>query len=225
MHARTIAGRRQTRTRQGQRARGRVRAGHRRHRGDVRRRRLAPTPPRSPGSSRPWWTVRTSPRASGSPPGGGSDDITAVRRLGNRFLQLDERCFRHPVLRPLLRLQRVLGRPDPAARPARPRRGQPPEARRCSGATASRSRPSSTAGSPRPALTIAEVPSVERDRLHGESNLRTFRDGFRVLRTIVVEWLKRDARVRRPSSQASRHRGQRRAVPGPRSRRRTARNA
>ena len=36
-------------------------------------------------------------------------------------------------------------------------------------------------------LRIAEVPSFEEDRIHGESNLRTFRDGFRVLRTIFRE--------------------------------------
>jgi glycosyltransferase involved in cell wall biosynthesis len=42
----------------------------------------------------------------------------------------------------------------------------------------------------RSGLTIAEVPSFEEDRIHGESNLRTFRDGFRVLRTIFRERLK-----------------------------------
>ena len=36
-------------------------------------------------------------------------------------------------------------------------------------------------------LTIAEVPSFEHDRLHGTSDLKTFRDGQRVLRTIVTE--------------------------------------
>ena len=36
-------------------------------------------------------------------------------------------------------------------------------------------------------LHVTEVASFERRRLHGESNLRTFRDGFRVLRTIVRE--------------------------------------
>ncbi|SDS03640.1 Glycosyltransferase involved in cell wall bisynthesis [Friedmanniella luteola] len=34
---------------------------------------------------------------------------------------------------------------------------------------------------------ITEVPSVEKLRVHGESNLNTFRDGFRVLRTIAAE--------------------------------------
>jgi hypothetical protein len=36
-------------------------------------------------------------------------------------------------------------------------------------------------------MRIREVPSYEADRLHGESNLNTFRDGWRVLRTIVRE--------------------------------------
>lgn len=36
-------------------------------------------------------------------------------------------------------------------------------------------------------LKIAEVPSIERPRLFGQSNLRTFRDGWRVLKIIVKE--------------------------------------
>jgi len=38
---------------------------------------------------------------------------------------------------------------------------------------------------------VAEVPSYEYERIHGESNLRTFRDGFRVLQTIMREFVKR----------------------------------
>lgn len=38
-------------------------------------------------------------------------------------------------------------------------------------------------------LRIGEVPSVELTRLHGQSNLRTFRDGQRVLRTLLHERL------------------------------------
>jgi glycosyltransferase involved in cell wall biosynthesis len=37
-------------------------------------------------------------------------------------------------------------------------------------------------------LRVTEVPSLEAARLHGKSNLRTFRDGFRVLRAIFHEW-------------------------------------
>jgi glycosyltransferase involved in cell wall biosynthesis len=47
----------------------------------------------------------------------------------------------------------------------------------------------------RSGLRIAEVPSFERDRIHGESNLNTFRDGFRVLRTIMRERVRRASRV------------------------------
>lgn len=36
-------------------------------------------------------------------------------------------------------------------------------------------------------LKVAEVPSFEARRLHGVSNLNTFRDGFRILRTILRE--------------------------------------
>ena len=41
-------------------------------------------------------------------------------------------------------------------------------------------------------MKITEVPSYEASRLHGQSNLKTFRDGFRVLGTIL-----REARQRR----------------------------
>jgi hypothetical protein len=36
-------------------------------------------------------------------------------------------------------------------------------------------------------LKIAEVPSMERSRMYGQTNLRTFVDGYRVLRTIMAE--------------------------------------
>jgi hypothetical protein len=36
-------------------------------------------------------------------------------------------------------------------------------------------------------LTVTEVPSVERRRLHGVTKLRTFTDGTRVLRTLLAE--------------------------------------
>lgn len=51
-------------------------------------------------------------------------------------------------------------------------------------------------------LKIAEVPSVERPRIFGETNLRTFADGTRILRTIVTEYRGYRAR-RRPDLAAS----------------------
>lgn len=45
-------------------------------------------------------------------------------------------------------------------------------------------------------LDVVEVPSVEHDRLHGESHLHAVRDGVRVLRTIARERLSRNRSVR-----------------------------
>jgi hypothetical protein len=39
-------------------------------------------------------------------------------------------------------------------------------------------------------LKVVEVPSFERPRVHGSSNLRAVRDGIRVLRTIAAERLR-----------------------------------
>src|SRR5213078_3728465 len=51
-------------------------------------------------------------------------------------------------------------------------------------------------------MKVGEVGSIEHARIHGESNLNTFRDGFRVLRTIFSEYgrMRRRNRgtVRRP---------------------------
>jgi glycosyltransferase involved in cell wall biosynthesis len=47
-------------------------------------------------------------------------------------------------------------------------------------------------------LRVIEVPSYEERRIHGTSNLRTFRDGFRVLRTIVRERFSRQPQAEAP---------------------------
>ena len=48
----------------------------------------------------------------------------------------------------------------------------------------------------RAGLHVVEVPSHERCRIHGESNLHAVRDGIRVLKTIIREW--RDSRADGP---------------------------
>src|SRR3954465_2758045 len=126
-------------------------------------------------------------------PGGGSADITPVRRLGNRFLhtwmnaafrtRFTDLCYGYNAfwtdLVPLLDL------PDhdlvtPAGAGMLWGDGFEIETLiNCRFATAG--------------LTITEVPSVERRRIHGESNLRAVSDGLRVLRTLRTE----RARVRR----------------------------
>jgi glycosyltransferase involved in cell wall biosynthesis len=52
----------------------------------------------------------------------------------------------------------------------------------------------------RSGLLVREVPSYERERIFGQSNLNTFRDGGRVLRTIARERLRRASRAAEPLS-------------------------
>ena len=47
-------------------------------------------------------------------------------------------------------------------------------------------------------LKIVEIPSHERLRLHGTTHLRTFRDGWRVLNMIGQEWLGRYSTIKTP---------------------------
>jgi glycosyltransferase involved in cell wall biosynthesis len=47
----------------------------------------------------------------------------------------------------------------------------------------------------RSGVRVAEVPSFEAERLHGESNLDTFRDGWRVLKTILREKVRPQKRI------------------------------
>lgn len=44
-------------------------------------------------------------------------------------------------------------------------------------------------------LRIVEVPSVEKSRIHGVSNLNAVTDGLRVLRTIIAEWRRMPAKA------------------------------
>ena len=45
-------------------------------------------------------------------------------------------------------------------------------------------------------ISMVEVPSIEHKRIHGQSNLRTFRDGWRILKVIIHEWLHREPATR-----------------------------
>jgi glycosyltransferase involved in cell wall biosynthesis len=47
-------------------------------------------------------------------------------------------------------------------------------------------------------LKVIEVPSFELERMHGVSNLHTWRDGFRVLRAAITERLRRRPRHEAP---------------------------
>jgi glycosyltransferase involved in cell wall biosynthesis len=116
-------------------------------------------------------------------PGGGSSDITRLRRLGNRALGIvvnamfgtsySDLCYGYNAF--WARHLPIFGlAPDSPGQ--QPVWGDGFEIETLLNLRAA------TAG-----LTIAEVPSFEHDRIHGTSNLNTFRDGQRVLRTIVTE--------------------------------------
>ena len=99
--------------------------------------------------------------------------MTSLRQLGNWALSTD----REPPLRdrlhgPLLRLQRLLGPVPPVHLLDVP--GFEVE-------TLVNVRVAKAG------LKTTEVPSFEAERIHGESHLNTFRDGFRVLRTMIRE--------------------------------------
>jgi glycosyltransferase involved in cell wall biosynthesis len=119
--------------------------------------------------------------------GGGSADITPVRRLGNRFLhtwmnvsfrtRFTDLCYGYNAfwadLVPLLDL------PDHEVVPAAGAAMLWGDGFEIETLISCR-----FAGA---GLTITEVPSVERRRIHGESNLRAVPDGWRVLRTLRTE--------------------------------------
>jgi glycosyltransferase involved in cell wall biosynthesis len=128
--------------------------------------------------------------------GGGSADITRFRRLGNRFLngvfnaafhtRHSDLCYGYNAfwadLVPLLDL------PDhssPAPAGGKMVWGDGFEIETVINCRFAAAR-----------LSTTEVPSVEKLRMFGESNLRAVSDGFRVLRTLMTEW-RRARAVRR----------------------------
>jgi glycosyltransferase involved in cell wall biosynthesis len=120
--------------------------------------------------------------------GGGSSDITAVRRAGNRVLcglvnvlfgtAYSDLCYGYNAF-----WRHCLAHMDV----------------RCDGFEVETLINVRIA---RAGLTVVEVASIEHERLHGESNLHAIRDGLRILRTILRERLRRrpadDPEARRP---------------------------
>jgi glycosyltransferase involved in cell wall biosynthesis len=118
--------------------------------------------------------------------GGGSSDITALRRLGNHLLTgLFNACYRQAYTDlcygynafwrhylPVLGLDAT----TPPTADGTPLWGDGFEVETLIHVRAARA-----------GLRVAEVPSYEFTRMHGLSNLNTARDGLRVLRTMVAE--------------------------------------
>lgn len=108
--------------------------------------------------------------------GGGSEDITPIRRLGNSVLsgivntlwrvKYSDLCYGYNAF-----WSRCLPQVSPDCNGF--------EVETLMNIRAARS-----------GLAIHEVPSFERERRHGSSNLNAYRDGVRVLRTIAAERLR-----------------------------------
>lgn len=118
--------------------------------------------------------------------GGGSDDITRLRRLGNRFLtaffnvaygrNYSDLCYGYNVFwrkcLPMLGLDySTLPREDGA-----PLWGDGFEVETLIHIRVAKA-----------GLKVTEVPSHEHSRIHGVSNLNAYRDGIRVVRTMLAE--------------------------------------
>ncbi|GLW32820.1 glycosyltransferase family 2 protein [Actinoplanes regularis] len=120
--------------------------------------------------------------------GGGSADITRLRRAGNRMLSLlvnvlfgtrySDLCYGYNAFWACHLEVFDLDSTSPAPPGADGRLwGDGFEIETLLNLRAARAR-----------LAIEEVPSFEHDRIHGVSNLNAFTDGIRVLRTIAREW-------------------------------------
>lgn len=132
--------------------------------------------------------------------GGGSVDITPVRRLGNRALSrtmnvafhthFTELCYGYNAFwRDILP---ELALPDPRVRASRDGDmawGDGFEIETLLNCRAAAAR-----------LRVVEIPSVERRRIFGDSNLSATQDGLRVLRTIGMEWTYGHRPPRRPAA-------------------------
>ncbi|TBL28745.1 glycosyltransferase family 2 protein [Verrucosispora sp. SN26_14.1] len=135
--------------------------------------------------------------------GGGSDDITPLRRWGNRALngivnalfgtRFTDLCYGYNAFwRDLVPAMEL---PHPASTP-------PPKGKLWGDGFEIETLINirmAAAG-----YQVREVPSIEYLRIHGESNLHTFRDGSRVLRTILSEF-RRARRGRHQDSGLANH--------------------
>ncbi|MFV2088286.1 glycosyltransferase family 2 protein [Micromonospora sp. LOL_021] len=132
--------------------------------------------------------------------GGGSHDITPLRRLGNESLngmvnllfgtRFTDLCYGYNAF--WRRVVPALDLPDPTI--PRPADGGKLWGDGFEIETLINVRVAAHG------LRITEVPSIEHLRIHGESNLDTVRDGTRVLRTILSEF-GRERRLRRTRRQ------------------------
>jgi glycosyltransferase involved in cell wall biosynthesis len=119
-------------------------------------------------------------------PGGGSSDITRLRKLGNSMLtsifnlcygrKYSDLCYGYNVFRRELVPVLGLDACSPPREDGTPFQGDGFEVETLIHVRVAKA-----------GLRVAEVPSYEHSRIHGVSNLNAIRDGVRVIRTILAE--------------------------------------
>jgi glycosyltransferase involved in cell wall biosynthesis len=134
--------------------------------------------------------------------GGGSDDITRIRRLGNRFLcavvnmlygtKYTDLCYGYNVL--WRRHVGVLGL-DATSPPA-------PSGDGMLWGDGFEVETLVNIRVPKAGLKVTEVPSFEHSRIHGVSNLNAISDGMRVLRTVLTERRQSSQQAAQPDGSA-----------------------
>ncbi len=119
--------------------------------------------------------------------GAGSSDITRLRRLGNRALSSLVNLFYGTRYSDLCYGYNVFWRQHVSTFGLDATSPPPPDGSGRFWGDGFEVETLINIRAARAGLTVTEVPSFEHPRIHGESNLSTFSDGLRVLRTILVE--------------------------------------
>jgi glycosyltransferase involved in cell wall biosynthesis len=134
--------------------------------------------------------------------GGGSTDITAVRRAGNLALNTLTNVLYRTRYTDLCYGYNAFWRHCLTALDLRPSPADPSQSNVMRWGDGFEIETIINTRVARAGLSVAEVPSFEHPRLHGDSNLNAVKDGLRVLRTIVRERLTRRRRGHTPTPPA-----------------------
>ena len=144
-----------------------------------------PTPPKSPPSSPPSSPAPTSPKAPASPPAAAATTSPCSAAPATPASTASPTPCSAPATPTSATATTPSGPTCSPARPPRPHHPRTPRRHALGRRLRNRNRPQLPHRRRRP--PHRQVPSVERQRIFGRTNLRTFTDGTRVLRTLAAE--------------------------------------